>query len=235
MRSIRGALAALAIGVSTALVVVALAILPFLNPLWVRFEQDRAQAGTWTGFAPQDLQAVSDAIIADLIIGPPDFDVALGGVPVLDERERQHMRDVRGVFASLYVAAAIGAAVLVAAWLLARGAAARAVFWRRLRGTGLVIAGVTVVGGIAGLLFFDTAFELFHEIFFPAGSYLFDPRTERLVQLFPQQFWVESTIAVGVVVIILGLVLSWVGGTRAARAEAVATAGPTTAIAGSVS
>ena len=231
MESLRGALVALAVGVSAALVMVALAILPFLNPLWVGFEQDRAQAAAWTGYAPADLQAVTNAILADLVVGPPDFDVALGGAPVLNARERDHMRDVRNVFASLYVAAAIGAAVLVAAWLLARGAAARARFWRRLRGAGLVIAVVTVVGGVAGMLFFDTAFELFHEVFFPAGTYLFDPRTERLVQLFPQQFWVESTIAVGIVVIALGLALSWVAGRRAARAESAVVAGASEAAA----
>lgn len=224
MERLRGALVALVVGVAAALVVVALAILPFLNPLWVGFEQERAQAADWTGFAPADLEAVTDAILADLVVGPPDFDVALGGAPVLNDRERGHMRDVRNVFASLYIAAAVGAAVLVAAWLLARGAAARARFWGRLRWTGLVIAVVTVVGGIAGVLFFDTAFELFHEIFFPAGSYLFDPRTERLVQLFPQQFWVESTVAVGVVVILLGLALAWAAGTRAVRAEAAVAA-----------
>ena len=64
---------------------------------------------------------------------------------------------------------------------------------------------MTVVGGVLGLLFFDSAFILFHEIFFPGGNYLFDPRTDRLVQLFPQQFWVDSAIGVGVVVIVLAL------------------------------
>ena len=41
----------------------------------------------------------TDAILADLVVGPPDFDVAVAGTPVLIERERAHMRDVRGVFA----------------------------------------------------------------------------------------------------------------------------------------
>ena len=65
------------------------------------------------------------------------------------------------------------------------------------------------------LLFFDSAFILFHEIFFPGGNYLFDPGTDRLVQLFPQQFWVDSAIGVGVVVIVLALAMSWVARRRA--------------------
>ena len=118
---LRGALAALVIGISTALVIVALAILPFLTPAWVAFGQGRAQATAWTGFTEADLRTVTDAILADLVVGPPDFDVTLDGVPVLEERERQHMRDVRGVFAAFYALAAVGAVVLVAAFLLARG------------------------------------------------------------------------------------------------------------------
>ena len=78
----------------------------------------------------------------------------------------------------------------------------------------------TVVVGLLGVVFFDTAFEIFHQTFFPAGSYLFDPRTERLVQLFPQQFWVESTIAVGGVLVGLALGLAWLGGRRARAALA---------------
>ena len=66
-----------------------------------------------------------------------------------------------------------------------------------------MIAIGTVALGIVGLTSFDTAFEVFHELFFPAGSFLFDPSTDRLVQLFPETFWVETTIAVGVVIIVL--------------------------------
>jgi len=220
MDTFRGALAAIVTGIAAALVVVALSILPFLNPVWVGFEQGRAQAEAWTGFTPDQLRAVTGEVLADLVLGPPDFDVTLDGQPVLKEREREHMRDVRSVFASFYVVALVGFVVLVGAWVIARGAEARGRFWRRLQKTGIAIAVVTVVGGLAGVLFFDAAFELFHQAFFPAGTYLFDPRTDRLVQLFPEQFWVETTIAVGVVIILLGLGLSWVAGRRVRAADA---------------
>ena len=131
------------------------------------------------------------------------------------------MRDVRGVFAGFYLAAAAGALVLVARVPARPGARphGRARFWRRLAGSGKVIAVATVVGGLTGVFFFDTAFEVFHRVFFPAGTYLFDPRTDRLVQLFPEQFWVETTIGVGIVVIVLSAVLAWFSGRRAARLE----------------
>jgi integral membrane protein (TIGR01906 family) len=214
LRSIAGLLAALLTGVATLIVLIALAILPFLNPVWVGFGQERAQATAWTGFTQAQLAEVTGAILDDLVLGPPDFDVTLGGAPVLNEREQGHMRDVRDVFARFYMAAVVSAGVIVVLRLLARSDAARARFWGRMRRTGIVVAVGTVVVGILGVVFFDTAFEIFHQTFFPAGSYLFDPRTERLVQLFPQQFWVETTIAVGVVLILLALGLAWLAGRR---------------------
>ena len=226
MHTLTGAIASLVVGIAAALVIVAIAILPFLNPIWVSFEQGRAQAAAWTGFSDADLRTATDAILADLVIGPPDFDVELDGAPVLNERERGHMRDVRGVFAAFYGLALVGAVVLVAAFLLGRGREARARLWRRLSLAGRVIAVATVALGIAGVMFFDTAFEVFHELFFPAGSFLFDPSTDRLVQLFPESFWVESTIGVGILTVLLAVPLAWLGGRRAGALEAkVAEAG----------
>jgi integral membrane protein (TIGR01906 family) len=222
MDSLRGRLAALVVGIAAALVVVALAILLFLNPVWVGFEQGRAQAAAWTGFAQDDLHLVTNAVLHDLVIGPPDFAVELNGSPVLNEREREHMRDVRGVFAGFYGVAIGAAAVLAAAILLTRGREARMRLWRRLSRSGTAIVVVTIVGGGLGVLFFDAAFEAFHETFFPPGSFLFDPRTDRLVQLFPDQFWSETTVAVGAAIIVLGLLLRILAGRRAGAA-----AGPT--------
>jgi integral membrane protein (TIGR01906 family) len=229
MQSIRGALVALVTGVAATLVIVALAIVPFLNPAWVGFAQGRAQAEAWTGFTPEELRAVSVEILADLVVGPPAFDVALGGEPVLSEAERGHMRDVRGVFLGLFVTAAAAAVVLGALFLGARDAVARRRLWSRLERTAIVIVAVTLLGGAAGLVLFDAAFALFHQVFFPGGNWQFDPLTDRLVQLFPQSFWVESTIAVGVVVVLLAAVLAlvsrWRGRALASRAGLAASLG----------
>lgn len=221
MTTVRGLLATLLIGVAAALVIVALAILPFLTPLWMSFGQARAQATAWTGFTDPELRSVTDAIVHDLVLGPPTFDVALPGqtTPVLNPNERAHMRDVRGVFAGFYMVAIGGAVVLGVAFWLARERAARARLWRRLSRSGTVIAIVTVVGGGAGVLVFDQAFTLFHEVFFPGGNWAFDPRVDKLVQIFPDQFWSDTTIGVGVVIVALALGLRWLGRSRAGRLE----------------
>jgi integral membrane protein (TIGR01906 family) len=225
MERIRGILATVVVGVATALVIAALATLPFVNPVWVGFEQDRADAAAWTGYSPADLRSATDAILSDLVLGPPTFDVTVDGAPVLTERERAHMRDVRNVFAAFYLAAIGGAVVLAIAFVLEREPDARRRLWHRLGLTGRVVAVATVALGIMSVLFFDTAFELFHELFFPAGSYLFNPLTDRLVQLFPEQFWVETTIGVGVLIVVLSLGLVWLSNWRAASIEGSAAPG----------
>jgi len=110
-QSWRGPVATILVGIATAIVIVSVAIAPFLSSPWLAFEQGRAEATAWTGFSEAELARVTNAIVEDLVAGPADFDVAVDGAPVLNERERGHMRDVRTVFMGLWVLT--GAALIV--------------------------------------------------------------------------------------------------------------------------
>ena len=207
---------------AAAILSLAVSILPFLTPAWVAFEQERAGAATWTGYSEPDLRAVSDSILGDLVLGRGDFDVQLDGVPVLTPAERAHMRDVRGVFGGLALLAALSAVLIVVAFRRRRAAEARARTWLAIRRGAVTLAGVVVVLGLVAAVAFDAAFELFHRLFFAPGTYDFDPRTSRLVQLFPESFWSETAIAVGAVIVVLALLTAWLAGRRAERARALA-------------
>ncbi len=209
-RAARAAGSAL-LAVGTAVVVIALAILPFLNPGWVAFEQGRAEAAAWTGYTQAELRTATDGVLADLVLGPPDFDVMVAGEPVLSERERNHMADVRGVFVGLAVLAALAAIGLLAGARAARGSPR---FWRAVRAGAAALVAAVVGIGIVGVVAFEAAFEVFHRLLFAGGSYTFDPTTDRLVQLFPQRFWFETSLAVGVVVVALSGVTYWLAGRR---------------------
>jgi integral membrane protein (TIGR01906 family) len=215
MQDLGGRVASLLTALAVAVVIVAIAIMPFLSPQWVAFEQGRAQATAWTGYTTEELRTATDAVLSDLVFGG-DFDVQIIGAPVLNERERSHMIDVRTVFRGLWILAIASAAVLV----VASRRRDRARTWRAVRGGALGLTVGTVVLGIVGFVAFDQLFEVFHEIFFPAGSYLFDPATDRLVQLFPFAFWDETAMVVGGVIIALSLVVAFVAGRRAARTAA---------------
>jgi integral membrane protein (TIGR01906 family) len=226
-------IASLATAVATAFLIVAVAIPLFLNPVWVAFEQGRTQATAWTGYDETQLQAATGSILHDLVIGPPSFDVAVGNEPVLDQRERQHMRDVRGVFLGFFVVTLVAGVAGVAIAIGRRERpSGRLATWRAVR-TGAIglIVGLVVVGGVA-LVAFDALFEMFHQLLFAGGSYDFDPRTERLVQLFPFAFWQESAIALGVVCIVLAAIVAAVAGRRARAESRAAPAAPDGAPAG---
>ena len=213
------------IAVATGIAIVALTIPLFLNPLWVGFEQGRAQATAWTGYTDVQLADATGAILADLVFGPPDFDVAVNGTPVLDERERGHMRDVRGVFIGFFGVAIVGSIVglLIAA---RRRGEDRHASWRAARAGSIGLIVVLIVGGAISLVAFDALFETFHRLFFAGGSYDFDPSTEKLVQLFPFQFWQETAIVVGVVSILVAGIVAAVATIRLEGMTAPVTAPP---------
>jgi integral membrane protein (TIGR01906 family) len=207
---------AVAAAVATPVVVIAAAVLLFLNPIWVGFDQDRSDAAAWTGYTPAQVHQVTGSILSDLVFGPPNFDVALNGQPVLDARSRAHMADVRTVLGELGLVALVAAVLLAATGLASRG---RRWFWRAVEiGASVLVVGVIVVGA-AFALFFEQAFELFHEIFFPPGTYMFDPKTEKLVQLFPDQFWTETSLALAAAVFVLAVAVV-MGSRRLGRTEA---------------
>jgi integral membrane protein (TIGR01906 family) len=214
-RTLPERLAAFATALASAVVVIAIAIIPFLSPAWVSFEQGRTGAAALTGYSPAELATATNAILHDLVIGPPDFAVAVNNTPVLVERERAHMRDVRGVFAGFALLATVAAVALVVLVVGARRMGHPERAWRAI-GAGMrgLIVGV-VVAGIVATLAFDAVFELFHRLLFPGGSYTFDPRIDRLVQLFPFDFWSETTIVLGVVIVVIAAGVAVVAGRRA--------------------
>ena len=219
-QSWRGPLWTALVGVATAIVIVSVAIVPFLSSPWLAFEQSRAEAGAWTGFPDTELARVTNAIVEDLVIGPANFDVAVDGAPVLNERERGHMRDVRTVFVGLWVLT--GAALIVLGLAALRD---RPRFWRGVRrGAGVLAVGVVVLGVVA-LVAFDALFETFHRLFFAGGTYTFDPSTDRLVQLFPFVFWQETAMAVGVLIVVLSAALWWIAADRERAAHLAAATG----------
>jgi integral membrane protein (TIGR01906 family) len=211
-----GWVASAVVAVATIVLLVGLALLPFLNPIWVGLGQERAEADAWTGWPMATVHEVTNAVLVDLVLGPPDFDQVVDGEPVFNEREVGHLQDVRTVLVGFAVVVAAAAAAIVVVWRVAGSAPT----WRGVRlGATTLIAGVVALG-ILSVVAFEAVFEVFHRIFFASGTYAFDPETERLVQLFPMQFWFETSIALGVVLIVLGALALVVAERRGRRAAA---------------
>lgn len=55
-----------------------------------------------------------------------------------------------------------------------------------------------IIGALAAIDF-DKAFEIFHSVFFPGKSnWLFDPRTDEIIKVMPQEFFMNCAIIIGV-------------------------------------
>src|SRR5919197_1312222 len=210
-RRIAGAIAAVIIGTATALVILGFSVTLFLNPVWVSSEQDRVKAGVATQFGPDDLHRVTGSILYDLVIGPPDFAVQVNGQPVLTESERGHLRDVRNVFIAFTILVMIAATVLIAARLATRGSRP---FWGRVYRAARFLAAATVIAGAIAIFWFGPAFDLFHRLLFPGGNWEFD-QSSRLIKLFPQQFWVDTTVFLGAAMVVVAVGVAHWSGERA--------------------
>ena len=57
---------------------------------------------------------------------------------------------------------------------------------------------------------FEPAFLAFHAIFFPPGSFLFEPGSN-LITLFPEAFWFEASLVAGVSIIVSAIVVGVLG------------------------
>ncbi len=218
-RSRRALVISAVAGVATAIVILGVAVALFFNPLWVGFEQGRTQVDAWTGWDAATIRAVTDSVVGEVFLGPGTFAQRAGGLPVFSAEEAGHMADVRHVVIGFAVVVLLAAAALLFA---RRADRRREAFWRGVLAGAVGLAAGLVAAGVFAVFFFDAAFEVFHRLFFAPGTYSFDPATSRLVQLFPELFWMETSIALGIVAIAIAVVTAAVAGRRSRDLRAAA-------------
>jgi integral membrane protein (TIGR01906 family) len=118
------------------------------------------------------------------------------GLPVYNQRELEHMVDVKNVVngaLNIWLASLGGLLVLgVWAWLG---------HWLSQYKTGLERGGWLTVFLVATviilvLMAFGFFFVVFHEIFFPPGTWTF-AFSDTLIRLFPERFWRDAFLMVG--------------------------------------
>ena len=179
----------------TLLALIALTLGLFLLPPVVHLLLDLANASESLNVAAPLAHSLSDALVRDLLVGGA-FDVPLSGEPLLSASERSHLVDVGVLFRILMIAGAASMAVLTALFIRKRRW-----FYQALHDGALLLGtGAALVGG-AFAFAFDATFTLAHELLFPAGNWTFNPATDRLVQLYPMNFWLLAAISFCVVLV----------------------------------
>jgi len=77
---------------------------------------------------------------------------------------------------------------------------------RGLSRGGWITVGLIAVTMVLVLIAFSVFFVFFHQIFFDTGTWVFR-FSDTLIRLFPQRFWRDAFIAIGLVSLLGGLAL----------------------------
>lgn len=162
------------------------------------------------GFSQDDRLQYGLMSISYVTAVNPEFDidqiVESDNTPLYNQREVEHMRDVRNVFQ--IVRTVWGGLIFIYLGIMTFS-------WRKPRlihafMQGLFIGSmlsliimVLMIG--ASLLVFVQLFDSFHRLFFSEGSWLFY-ENEALIRLFPLKLWTDGFVAVGILAFVFSMV-----------------------------
>lgn len=174
------------------------------SPLTYDYAFDRYDAEAATGLSRADLDSVAGGLRGYFNNDEDTFyqTVTEDGLegPVFNARETRHLQDVKWLIGWVNrvqeVSIVFVLAYVVAFFIWARDGNVRQLAMHCLAGLGVGVAALVFVG-IVGLIGFDAAWDRFHTIVFPNNFWLLNPRTDQLIQMFPEPFWRDMTILVG--------------------------------------
>ena len=176
---------------------------------------DRYDAEAATGLSRGDLDATAAALRDYFNNGEEIFyhTVTEDGIeqPVFNARETLHLKDVKSLFVTVNRAQVVTSlyvlGYVIAFFIWPRDGNLRALATHALLGLGL---GLIVVGGIGvvAALGFESAFDRFHRILFANDLWQLDPATDHLIQMFPEPFWRDMTILLGVMCAVEALIIA---------------------------
>ncbi len=127
--------------------------------------------------------------------------------PLFNARELHHMEDVKIVTRVAFWILTIGIITTLIIGLLAwrktdtRNAMRNGIF---VGGIGIIAIIITIV--IMAIIAWDTFFTLFHMLLFESGTWQF-LYSDTLIRLFPEKFWFDAAITIGILTTLFAIVL----------------------------
>lgn len=133
------------------------------------------------------------------------------GLGVYNDRELNHMVDVRVLVAQVSVFQAMeGLLLLVLLITLASMPDTRALAPRGLFAGGILTIALFVVIGLFAGSAFSTFFTDFHRIFFQGDTWLF-LYTDSLIQFYPERFWFDTSITLVGATVVEAIIVGAIG------------------------
>ncbi len=132
------------------------------------------------------------------------------GSPMHNERELKHMQDVQvllNVMKRVLLASwVLTVLMLVVLWRMAQSQVIPRTLFRGARNT-LIVIGVLILGILVS---FGVLFVGFHRIFFEGDTWLF-AYSDTFIRLYPERFWRDCFILLGMVTILEALIVYGIG------------------------
>ena len=183
-------------------------------PLVYDYAFDRYHAEETTGLSRADLDRCGAELREYFNNGEPTYycTVTENGLqaPIFSARETLHMEDVKSLVTWVNRVQLISVMYIVAygviffVW-------SREGNLRQLAGQSLIalLAGLVFVGavGVFAAIGFDAAWEQFHELLFANDLWRLNPRTDHLIQMFPEEFWRDATFMLGALCLIQAAII----------------------------
>jgi integral membrane protein (TIGR01906 family) len=133
-------------------------------------------------------------------------------VSLFNARETAHMVDVRNLVQNVFQVQVIALAVLLTA------AVAAVVLWpvrvlaAALLAGSFLTAAFFALAGLITLAGFDSAWTQFHLVAFSNDLWRLNPRTDHLIQMFPETFWMVATLVITAVTLVQAALVAAVAG-----------------------
>ena len=134
---------------------------------------------------------------------------------LFNDKEVLHMRDVKRLIWGVYgvgAASAVYIVSFVAVGYFLRRHANREILSRQLLWGAVATVGLVAVVGVAALAGFESLWRNFHELAFANDLWQLNPRTDRLIMMFPEGFWFEATLFVALATVLEAVLLGGLAG-----------------------
>ncbi len=189
------------------------------EPRLYEYAADHYDTPATTGIARSELLRASGEL-RDYFNNDADtifIRVQKDGAPIslFNPRETAHLRDVKTLFqASFRVqeAAVLFALAYIVAVFIWAGEGSMRTLAKQIVLSGLISAAVIGAVGIVAVSGFDRAFEQFHLIAFNNDFWKLNPNRDHLIQMFPEAFWENVSLWVGLATLAEVGVLAGVAG-----------------------
>ncbi len=133
------------------------------------------------------------------------------GTPIYNARELRHMVDVKNVVQVANRVWFVALLVVLGAALWAWRGGWFSAFWLAAVRGGWITIGLVAATLIFVLVAFGVFFVFFHEIFFQPGTWTF-LYSDTLIRLFPERFWRDTFLWVGLLSILQAWLVIFFGG-----------------------